>query len=122
MRQLMKGLTFKNGVYVFDYRDEDGKRIRIKFDKKGEAEAKAHEVREKLRQIKLYGKVKTIKDIKFEDFADEFFKDYCMENNKSKATYHNLQHLRQFFSGLNLSQITPQKIEQFKAKMKLTVY
>ena len=56
--------------------------------------------------------------IKFEDFADEYFKKYSMVFNKSwkKSDKVLIKTLKAFFSGYCLSEITKDVIAQFKAK------
>jgi integrase len=54
--------------------------------------------------------------IKFEDFVDEYIEVYLKPNCKSweKSELHNIKHLKSFFSGKLLYEITPLLVERFK--------
>lgn len=58
------------------------------------------------------------KKIKFEDFADEFFDQYCKVHNAldGQASVSNIRALKRYFAGKYLQEITPQSIEKFKAE------
>ena len=62
--------------------------------------------------------VRKDKKIKFEVFADEYLELHSKVNNKSwkKSDLRNIIALKKTFSGMYLSEITPHKIEKFKAE------
>lgn len=55
--------------------------------------------------------------IRFEDFADEYLEVHCKPNNRSwqKTDSPNLAHLKKYFGGKYLCEITPQDIERYRA-------
>jgi len=62
--------------------------------------------------------------VRFEVFADEYFELHCKVNNKKSfqtADIHNIKRLKQFFGGLYLNEITPHKVQQFKAQRAIEV-
>lgn len=56
--------------------------------------------------------------IKFEDFVDEYIEVYLKPNCKSweKSELHNIKHLKSFFSGKLLYEVTPLLVERFKTE------
>ncbi len=66
-----------------------------------------------------YLDVKKEDKIKFEVFADEYLELHCKVNNVKSwqtADRHNIKNLKGFFAGYTLDEITPHKVQQYKAQ------
>ena len=101
------------------YTDNNGRSYResTKATIKSVAEEMYHKRKTEIAEGKFLDKKKDQR-IKFEDFADEYFKKYSMVFNKSwkKSDKVLIKTLKAFFSGYCLSEITKDVIAQFKAK------
>ena len=111
----MKGVLLKNGNYYIDYRLTNGKRRRKKI---GQSKKLAETVLSKIKVEIAEGKHLDVvkKDqIKFEDFAQEYFNCHSRQHKKGwKTDKYIMNVLNRFFKGKCLYEITPKDIENFK--------
>jgi len=64
-----------------------------------------------------YGLIKPKKRVRFEDFSTQFLELYSKQNKRSwKRDEYSLKPLLSFFKNKNLSDITPDSIEKYKAR------
>ena len=111
------GIYLKNGNYFIQYY-ADGKNVRRKVgSSKGLAEIALKKIKVAIAEGR-YLDIKKEQKVKFENFADEYIKTHSKTNNKSweQTDLHTVKCLKAFFSGKYLYDITPQMVEQFKAK------
>ncbi|MDD5546307.1 MAG: tyrosine-type recombinase/integrase [Candidatus Omnitrophica bacterium] len=111
------GVYEKNGNWYIRYYIGD-KNVRRKVGPtKGLAEIALKKIKVAMAEGK-YLDIKREQKIKFEEFADEYIKTHSKTNNKSweQTDLHTVKCLKAFFAGKYLSEITPQMVEQFKAK------
>lgn len=109
--------VFKRGAWWIDYR-ANGKRYREKI---GPTKSLAKiALCKRLVEIAegryIDKKVKEKQRIKFEDFADEYYRVHCKPNHKSNGSLSHLKLLKTYFSGKCLHEITPQMVAQFKSE------
>jgi len=109
------GLFFKNGNWHIDYRTPTGKRRREKI---GTSKELAKNVLRKRKLEMAEGKFLDVvkkEQIRFEDFADEYFNIHSKPHKKGwKTDQHIINRLKKDFRGKYLFEITPQDIERFK--------
>jgi len=109
------GTVFKKGNWWLDFR-VDGRRRRKKV---GPSKALADAVWAKT-QVQIaenrFLDVRKEQKVRFDDFAHEFYENYCKINHRSpnKASGSAIKVLVPYFGGRFLHEITPQLIEQFK--------
>ena len=111
------GVYEKNGNWYIRYYVGD-KNVRRKIGPgKGLAEIALKKIKVAIAEGR-YLDIKKEQKIKFENFADEYIKTHSKTNNKSweQTDLHTVKCLKAFFAGKYLSEITPQMVEQFKAK------
>lgn len=115
MKASEKNLKLKDGKWVIDFTCK-GKRItRVIGESKRQAEAalaamKADILREK------YGLGQAARqEVLFETHAKEYLELYAKQNKRSWARDEtSINHLKEFFHGKNLSDITPELIEKYR--------
>ena len=112
------GVYQKNGNWFIDY-SVNGKRHRKRIgpDKKL-AETVLKKIRVEIAENK-YLDVKKEQKVRFEDFADEYLNCHSKVNNRSwkNAELSNINRLKLLFTGKYLHEITPQMVEQMKARV-----
>ena len=109
------GIYLKGENWYIDYY-VSGRRKREKI---GPSKALAELVLKKRKVEIAKGKFLDIRKeekIKFADFVDEYVEVYLKPNCRSweKSELHNLKHLKSFFAGKYLHEITPLLVERFK--------
>ena len=111
----MKIFKREDGKWVFDFTLK-GKRYKRVINSVGEAkEAMATLQNDVYRERYGFGRKKP--EVLFEAHADEFLKLYSKQNKKSwMSDETSLSHLKEFFKGKHLSEITPDLIEKYKLK------
>ena len=110
----------KKGKWVIDFTC-NGKRIRrVVGHSKEEAKDVMASLRRKLRSEAIseeYGLIRPKKKVRFDDFSTQFIELYSKQNKRSwKRDEYSLKPLLAFFKHRNLSDITPDSIEKYKAK------
>jgi len=106
------------GRWRIDFRCKGRRIIRIIGPSKREAEAEIVRLKgEILRDPYGFGKKEP--EVLFEDHAKEFLELYSKQNKRSWISDEtSLDHLKEFFKGKYLSEITAEQIERYKAKRK----
>ena len=103
-----------------EYRDENGKRKqRIVFNAQSRGDAVIafnHKVQEVFNL--LHGVKSEIKEIKFNEFADLYLRDYAMVAKESgKTDEYRLKRIKEYFKVIDdLREITPLMIQKFRAE------
>jgi integrase len=106
----------KEGRWKIDFRCKGRRIIRVIGPSKREAEAEIVRLKgEILRDPYGYGQKRV--EVYFEDHAKEFLELYCKQSKRSWARDEtSLDHLKEFFKGKYLSEITAEQVERYKAK------
>jgi len=104
------------GRWRIDFRCKGRRIIRVIGASKREAEAEIVRLKgEILRDPHGFGK--KAPEVLFEDHAKEFLELYSKQNKRSWARDEiSLDHLKEFFKGKYLSEITAEQVERYKAK------
>jgi integrase len=104
------------GRWRIDFRCKGRRIIRVIGPSKREAEAEIVRLKgEILRDPHGFGK--KAPETLFEDHAKEFLELYSKQNKRSWASDEtSLDHLKEFFKGKYLSEITAEQVERYKAK------
>jgi integrase len=115
LRKTKKG---KERWYI-DYRDENRKRIRSVVKSVQTREEALVALQNTVRKVFL--QAQGIKEkrstIYFEEFADEYIRDYARISKKSwKTDLGRVKEMKEFFRGKLISSITAQDVEKYKAK------
>jgi len=109
------GLFYTNGNWHIDYRTPNGRRRREKI---GTSKEMAKNVLRKRKLEMAEGKFLDVvkkKQIKFEDFAQEYLNIYSKHHKKSWVTDEfRIKYLSEFFKGKFLYEIDAKDIERFK--------
>jgi len=110
----MKIFQAKSGKWVIDFTCKGRRITRVIGPSKREAEAAAAAIKTDLIREK-YDLIRKRQEVLFETHADEFLELYSKQNKRSWARDEiSLNHLKEFFRGKNLSEITPDAIEKYK--------
>jgi integrase len=106
----------KDGRWRIDFRCKGRRIIRVMGKKQREAEDEIVRLKsEILRDPRGFGHKKP--DVLFADHAKEFMDLYSKQNKRSWARDEiSLDHLKEFFKGKYLSEITAEQVERYKAK------
>jgi integrase len=114
----MKIFKDKKGRWVVDFTCKGRRITRIVGSSKRAAEARAAMIKSDiLRDPYDFGRKKP--EILFEDQAKEYMELYSKQNKKSWSSDEcSLNHLKDFFKGKYLSEITPDLIEKYRMKRK----
>lgn len=104
-----------NGKWIIDFTCKGRRVIRVIGENKKEAEEamaliKADILRER------YGFARSVQNIRFEEFAEEYDKLHCKKKRSWKRDKTSLKNLEAFFKGKGLASITPDLIEKYKIK------
>jgi integrase len=104
------------GRWRIDFRCKGRRIIRVIGPSKREAEAEIVRLKgEILRDPHGFGK--KAPEVLFEDHAKEFLELYSKQNKRSWARDEiSLDHLKEFFKGKYISEITAEQVERYKAK------
>ena len=114
----MKISKNNGGKWVIDFRCKGRRIIRVVGPSKREAEAEIVRLKAEILRDP-YGFGKKAPEVLFEDHAKEFLELYSKQNKRSWARDEtSLDHLKEFFKGWYLSEITAESIEKYKAKRK----
>jgi integrase len=112
----MKISKNKNGLWRIDFRCKGRRIIRVVGPSKREAEAEIVRLKGEILRDP-YGFGKKAPEVLFEDHAKEFLELYSKQNKRSWTRDEtSLDHLKEFFKGKYLSEITADQIEKYKAK------
>ncbi len=110
----MKISQNRSGKWVIDFTCKGRRITRVIGSSKREAEAAAAAIKTDLIREK-YDLVRKRQDVLFETHADEFLELYSKQNKRSWARDEiSLGHLKDFFRGKSLAEITPDAIEKYK--------
>ena len=111
--------TFKNGLtrFCIDYKDRSGKRIRqVLPNVQSKAEALLVLQEKVANNFDSAYKTPRACRMQFREFAQIYLKDYAIPNKRSwKTDEYRLSRLLDYFDDMELSEITPQDIERFRA-------
>ncbi len=106
------------GRWRIDFRCKGRRIIRVIGPSKRQAEAEIVRLKGEILRDP-YGFGKKAPEVLFEDHAKEFLELYSKQNKRSWARDEtSLDHLKEFFKGKYLSEITAESIERYKAKRK----
>ncbi|MGB7294207.1 MAG: tyrosine-type recombinase/integrase [Candidatus Aminicenantales bacterium] len=114
----MKILKNAKGKWVIDFTCRGRRITRVIGPSKREAEARAEAIRCDIRRDPYnFGRKKL--EVLFEDQAKEFMELHSKQNKRSWARDEiSLAHLKDFFKGKYLSEISPDLIEKYRLKRK----
>ena len=114
----MKISKDKKGRWIVDFTCKGRRITRVVGSSRRAAEAKAALIRaDILRDPYDFGRKKP--EIYFEDQAKEYMELYSKQNKKSwSSDEYSLKHLKEFFKGKCLSEISPDLIEKYRLKRK----
>jgi len=106
------------GRWRIDFRCKGRRIIRVIGPSKREAEAEIVRLKAEILRDP-FGFGKKAPEVLFEDHAKEFLELYSKQNKRSwRSDETSLDHLKEFFKGKYLSEITAESIEKYKAKRK----
>jgi len=104
------------GRWRIDFRCKGRRIIRVVGPSKRQAEAEIVRLKAEILRDP-YGFGKKAPEVLFEDHAKEFLELYSKQNKRSWISDEtSLDHLKEFFRGKYLSEITAEQIEKYKAK------
>jgi len=108
--------------WYITYNEPNGRRVRKRVGpSKKLAEAALKKIEVAMAEGK-YLEVKSESRIKFVDFADEYYRVYCVGlKSCSKSHDVHLKILRKLFAGKHLDEINPLDIEKFKTERRKNV-
>ncbi len=109
------GVTFKRGNYWLDYR-YNYRRYRKKVGPyKALADNAWAKIKTEIAENRFLD-VKRIKQVRFGEFAEEYFKLHCLVNHKSaeRSAGGRLKTLKAYWGQRYLNEITPVEIEKYK--------
>ena len=110
----MKISQNKTGKWVIDFTCRGRRITRVIGPSKREAEAAAAAIKTDIVREK-YDLFRKRQEVLFETHADEFLELYSKQNKRSWARDEvSIGHLKAFFRGKNLSEITPDAIEKYR--------
>lgn len=116
------GVIKKDGKYIIDYR-HNGRRVRKRI---GPNKAVADKVWAKI-QVEIaenrHLNIKRQQKVRFSEFADKFYENYCIPNHKDpkRSAGNQLKCLKRYFGHKYLHEIKGTEIEQFKVERRKEV-
>lgn len=103
-----------SGKWVYDFWFDCKRYIRVVGDSKEQAEGAMAVHRKRLLDMK-HGLLSPITNVRFEVLAEEYFKKVSKDKRSWRRHRLALDHLKRFFRGRMLSEVTTKAVEDYKA-------